>query len=184
MPRPERAGKGFEAVLAFVHERYVNQGRALIVKTATSGAFVRKGATVVFAARKSLPDYIGLLVGSGRAIVFDAKSTASKDGWTLDDRYLHQARAIVEWSSAGALAFFLVESRPLDAAFAVFPPPDFGPFRDRENLLMLNVGSWRPKISFNPDEKGELVVRIPIVGGVCDWLSKTELGGDLEGMVE
>lgn len=109
-------GKAFEESLSYLHNQYKAQSRAVIYQPKTSAEVLAKDKIIPM---KSLPDFVGFLTFRGRGIAFDAKSTGSVAGWTLNPKQAHQFKILQEIDSTGAIAFFLIEARKLDTLFAL-----------------------------------------------------------------
>lgn len=116
-------GRSLEELLEWQHREYERLGRAVVLFHGTKTR-ARKGkdGEVIFVAGPSLPDYGGTLAG-GRAIAFDAKSTADEQGWTWPRDRLHQRDTLSRLAGVGTLAFVLLECRPRRAAYLVPVPP-------------------------------------------------------------
>lgn len=78
----DRGGYAWQRALDQQHDRYLQQGRALVIRTSppmSAGRFTRKGP----------PDYVALL--PGRTLLLDAK--CYRDGFRVGDLPDHQAAA-------------------------------------------------------------------------------------------
>lgn len=116
-------GNALEHRLWFQCEVYKSRGLAKIEKMGTRARAIRVLGKTHFIAQRSPPDFLGCLIEPHRMLVFDAKSTESDRSWRLHADMHHQAEQLAGWAQAGAITFFAVESRPLEALFLVRVKP-------------------------------------------------------------
>lgn len=116
-------GRSLEELLDWQHREYEQLGKAVVLFHGTkTRPRKRPDGEIIFVAGPSLPDYGGTLAG-GRAVAFDAKSTADKQGWTWPRDRLHQRDTLARLAGVGTFAFVLLECRPRRAAYLVPVPP-------------------------------------------------------------
>jgi len=103
-------GAALEELLEWQHARYAAFGVALIHKLPTDWHVTRKvvGGWAAFPARKSLVDYVGLLLdGTGRHIAVEAKETAG-DRWPFTSLPEHQREYLdAVWRAGGVAGIVL-----------------------------------------------------------------------------
>jgi hypothetical protein len=105
MIRPNAAARGKSLERAVVASQQL--GIVTLVKTEPGIAFGRGGSV---RATLGLPDFLGVIRGTGRAIVFDAKECDAPKGFPLAKLKPHQADLIMRWGDAGACAGVLIEA--------------------------------------------------------------------------
>lgn len=130
-------GAGLEATLDLAHDLYNKRDVARIRHYHLAGEYraAGRGGPAGFRPLPKAdqpPDYHGCV--ASRMVVFDAKQTDGRDGWTLDSRYAHQYDRLRWWSEAAALAFFAVECLP----------------REQLSLLRIKPTSPWPMVTFGP----------------------------------
>lgn len=141
------AGKSFEEFLNFLHDYYEKMGRVHIEYAGTRSRAVKtKRGDLRFVAGYSLPDYVGTIAPSGRAIVFDAKTTKNKYTWSLHKDRVHQRDTLSKWSKMGAIAFFMVERRPVEKLYLLRVQPDkFDPVHPPPKITWSHYRGWTNK---------------------------------------
>jgi penicillin-binding protein-related factor A (putative recombinase) len=171
MTRASQAqGRNFEDVLEWVHHEYLLKNRAAIYHNHVAGRFVAKGVFVPDPG-KARPDYSGTLAG-GISVHFDAKTLGDMVGWRLSADRLHQYEMLLDQAKMGAIAFFLVECRPMQAVFLLRVHPSIPVVDDRPEIFFdsrtpaVNGPDCRPGIPAFCLEVG--------AGGSYDWLSAVE----------
>lgn len=103
-------GRGFEALLAFWHQRYKAQGAAYIIKTEPPVRVLSSVVKGEFRAKwrgQGPPDFVGFLA-SGRGFVSDAKDVTGSKPWHPSSLKDHQARALREAHRMGAASGVLI----------------------------------------------------------------------------
>lgn len=130
--RARLEGQSFQDALAYMHRAYERDGRAVVLEAGTR-ARARKGISgeLYFIPGPSLPDYIAVVSEPPRVVVFDAKSTGDRSGWSLPRKSLHQRDLLSRLAGIGVPAFFLVECRPRGLCYAIRVEPgadEFAPF--------------------------------------------------------
>lgn len=110
-------GNTLEERIRFVCDGYRRDGIAMIEKAGTRARPIHVNGRLQFIAQRSMPDFLGCTTSPHRMLVFDSKSTDSERSWRLHSGQLHQAEQLEAWARVGAIAFFLVESRPLACVF-------------------------------------------------------------------
>lgn len=109
----------FENILEYTNQIYTNKGKALINKRATPMKIIGKSKGnkhICVFDRKSTVDYDG--VYNGRAIVFEAKSTAKKS-FPLDMITDEQIKYLDSAEKQGAISFLIVEMKDIQRIFIV-----------------------------------------------------------------
>lgn len=168
---PRQEGAKFEADLALLHSRYYANGLASVYHNLTCGRFVGPGKFIV---EPSRPDYSGTLAG-GVSVHFDAKTMGDVRGWRLSRDRLHQYDDLLMQSEMGALAFFLVECRPIKCAFILRVHPSIAVVNSRPE-------AWFTEIPMLDDVAvGERWRSATAVGieadcdGLYNWLEAVEI---------
>lgn len=143
-------GEALESALDLLHAYYRNHELAVVDHNGT----MARRAGKRWVPLPSKPDYEGHLWGTGRRVLFDAKST-TRDRYVHHKRSAHQTQALWEAWLTGALAFLLVEQEyepGLRRAFLLWPQPwwedDRGftsPLGDDEEQGVVPVPAW-PRI--------------------------------------
>lgn len=106
------------------HQRYRDEGRALVLRTPTPVKVLSKVDQGQFRGcflGLGPPDFTG--VAGGRPVCFDAKDTVNKR-WPLRQLDLHQALDLEAWTRAGGLAFVALR---LQGVGWVLPWPSLEP---------------------------------------------------------
>lgn len=114
-----KRGMAFEAMINHTNHSYALKNLAVINKRPTPVKVMKsKGTRVLqgFYESKSTVDYDG--VYKGRAIYFEAKSTKS-NRFPLKNISQHQMDHMYKADRAGALCFFLIESKNTNQVFLV-----------------------------------------------------------------
>lgn len=112
-------GKPFENLINYTNKIYANKGTAVINKLPTPMKIISKtktGQNVCVFDQKSTVDYLG--VYNRRAIVFEAKSVQEKR-FDLKNIHHHQLKYLRDAERQGAIAFLLIEIRPLRSVYLV-----------------------------------------------------------------
>lgn len=178
-------GSAFEELLKHLHHEYMIAGRALIEYNGVRAKVV-KGAggpgVLVADEDKSQPDFAGAVAPTGVFIGFDSKTTADDKGWYLGRKQRHQFIDLLRLSRFGAITFFLIESRPLRACFALrvhddvfdedeLPKLRFDDAPSIEQIRARNGGRWvGPAPAKGPGKVTSVVIE-ERTGGSYDWLS-------------
>jgi len=124
-PRESQAyGRNFELLMEEQHAIYRKRDRAVIYHNKVSGRFVAKGVFIPDPGG-SRPDYSGT-IAPGFSVHFDVKTMERADarGWRLTRDRIHQYVDLLDQARMGALAFFLVECRPMQAVFLLRVHPN------------------------------------------------------------
>ena len=100
-------GKRAESVVEFMADRYRQAGIATIWKQGTIAIPTKLGWKPI----NSLPDFGGVLHGSGRYIAFDVKSTTQRHYHHPKERG-HQLEQLWRVSRAGGIAGLLIQHLP------------------------------------------------------------------------
>lgn len=119
--KSNKIGAKFEERLTNQFEKYRKEGKAYIFKVPTEFTVLRKGARIVSAfPKKRSPclDYIGIL-HNGKAIVFEAKTTANKTSFPLSNIKDYQYNLIDEISQYVDNVFFIIEFRELREIYLI-----------------------------------------------------------------
>jgi len=119
--KSNKIGAKFEERLTNQFEKYRKEGKAYVFKIPTEFVVLRKGAKIVSAfPKKQSPclDYIGILP-NGKAIVFEAKTTANKTSFPLSNIKDYQYDLIDEISQYVNNVFFIIEFRELNEVYLV-----------------------------------------------------------------
>lgn len=112
-------GAAFENLINYTNQIYANKKKAVINKLPTPMKIVSKtkmGQNVCVFSEKSTVDYLG--VYNGKAIVFEAKSVQEKR-FDLKNIHEHQIKYLAEAEGQGAIAFLIIEIRPLRSVYLV-----------------------------------------------------------------
>ncbi|MFA9459099.1 Holliday junction resolvase RecU [Halalkalibacter sp. AB-rgal2] len=110
-------GMAFEHLINITNQQYISKGMAIINKRPTPVKVLKsQGKRVIsgFFEEKSTVDYDGIY--EGKSIVFEAKSTGEKR-FPLSMLSKHQYDYLELAHKNGAIAFLLVEIRPLHRVF-------------------------------------------------------------------
>lgn len=101
-------GKHLERLIDYTNRQYRNKGIADIRKIPTPVTITsnNKGRITGRVTKGELVDYFG--VHDGRAIIFDAKETASKTSFPLQNLHHHQFEILKSWHEKGARSFLVV----------------------------------------------------------------------------
>lgn len=119
--KSNKIGAKFENRLTKQFEKYRKEGKAYIFKIPNEFVVLRKGAKIVSAfPKKQSPclDYIGILP-NGKAIVFEAKTTANKTSFPLSNIKDYQYDLIDEIQNYANNVFFIIEFRELNEIYLV-----------------------------------------------------------------
>ncbi|MFD2210700.1 Holliday junction resolvase RecU [Virgibacillus halophilus] len=114
-----KRGMAFEELINYTNKAYELQGKALINKRPTPVKVLKSKGTKVlsgFYEQQSTVDYDGLY--NGRAIVFEAKSTAKKS-LPLNMIADHQIRYLDAAEKQGAISFLIVDMRHINEVLLV-----------------------------------------------------------------
>ena len=119
--KSNKIGAKFENRLTKQFEKSRKEGKAYIFKIPNEFVVLRKGAKIVSAfPKKQSPclDYIGILP-NGKAIVFEAKTTANKTSFPLSNIKDYQYDLIDEIQNYANNVFFIIEFRELNEIYLV-----------------------------------------------------------------
>ncbi len=119
--KSNKIGGKFEEKLNVIFEKYRKEGKAYIFKVPTEFTVLRKGAKIVSAfPKRQSPclDYIGIL-HNGKAIVFEAKTTANKTSFPLSNIKDYQYNLIDEINHYVDCVFFIIEFREYNEIYLV-----------------------------------------------------------------
>ena len=114
-----KRGQAFENTLDYTNQIYSRQARCLIHKRPTPVKVLKsKGTRVLsgFFESKSTVDYDGIY--KGRAIVYEAKSTAEKR-FNLKLLHDHQIEYLQAAEKQGAISFLIVEMRAISSVLII-----------------------------------------------------------------
>lgn len=103
-------GKAFERLIIETNNTYKKKGWAAVYKTEPPVKVQQqkfKKITLGFFERKGFVDFFG--ISHGRALAFDAKSTAQTTRFPLDQVSADQVRILKHWHDQGGVAFLLIE---------------------------------------------------------------------------
>lgn len=118
-----RRGRGWEARLRVWHDEYRRKGLAWVVHTSPGIKRVGGSSGDMFGAvysSKGPPDFVGV-IGSGQAVVFDAKETDAAR-WATSALPPHQAADLEAVRNLGAFAFIALRLGPKVAQRAWLVP--------------------------------------------------------------
>lgn len=114
-------GKHLERLIDMTNKQYRTKGIADIRKIPTPVTITSnvRGKISGFVTKGELVDYFG--VHDGRAIIFDAKETAVKSRFDLDNLHAHQFDILKSWAEKGAKSFLLVSFTKLQGETYILP---------------------------------------------------------------
>lgn len=180
-PRESQAqGRNFEELLEYQHGLYRNRGRAAIYHNKTAGRFVAQGVFVAYPGG-SRPDFSGT-IAPGLSVHFDAKTMSRGDvrGWRLTRDRIHQYEDLLDQARMGALAFFLVECRPMRAIFLLRVHPDIPVVDNRPECIFEEVPTLDCIRQSHAGRPGYMTTETAAFcvaqdqDGLYDWLSAVE----------
>lgn len=119
--KSNKIGNSFEKKLTSKFNEYREDGKAYIFKIPTEFTLIRKGGVITSAFPKkksSSLDYIGILP-SGRAIVFEAKTTSEKTSFPLSNIKDYQYELVDEIYNYVNNIFFIIEFREYKEVYLV-----------------------------------------------------------------
>lgn len=141
-------GERAESVVKFMADRYREAGIATLWQQGTIAIPTRSGWKPI----NSLPDFGGVLHGSGRAIAFDVKST-TKPRYTHPKSRSHQLQHLWKVHAAGGVAGLLIQwldnhpDRQIESWYWAWPQPSW---QDGQSLAVVmslesskRIGVWR-----------------------------------------
>ncbi|MDW0113789.1 Holliday junction resolvase RecU [Sporosarcina saromensis] len=110
-------GAVLERLVDITNKQYRNKGVADIRKVPTPVQITKHhGRTVTgYTQKGEWVDYVG--IHNGKTIVFDAKETANRTSFPLDNVSQHQYELLKSWHEKGARSFLLVSFSKLDEVY-------------------------------------------------------------------
>lgn len=142
MTRYANRGKSLETMIEHTVAAYRRKGKALIHKIPNAWIVQRAGKRIVsaFPEKKSTVDFAGVLP-NGRAIAFEAKSTANRTSFPLSMIEAHQIEYLRQHLQYGGISFFLVEFSKLNEVYLL-------PFEYVEKYLEVAADGGRKSIPY------------------------------------
>lgn len=110
-------GAVLERLIDMTNKQYFHRGVADIRKVPTPVQITgnNRGRITGHTMKGEWVDYLG--ISNGRAIVFDAKETASRTSFPLVNISDHQYKLLKSWHEKGAQAFLIVSFKKLDEIY-------------------------------------------------------------------